>query len=207
MSILRSYSTEQYSCPVCESSNFLRSPESCEVLSSTKSCILRSLSSTKSCLYLVKFIFYEVLYFPWRLSSMKSCIPRLFLWGSDSSREYGKVRPLLGVPHFAGFWQSQACVRGPITSRLCENEESFRGPWQLVDRPAFLEGMGCLGVASTFSQSVTGFGSSCRFHGFTHTVIPMMMDDFLSFLVILEAAWKDLITPAVGNSWLCRRKK
>ena len=65
---------------------------------------------------------------------------------------------------------------------------------------------GVWSFASTFSQSVTGFSCSRQFHTFVHTVIPMTVDDFLSFSVLLEAAWKGPVIPAVGNSCLCRRK-
>ncbi len=77
------------------------------------------------------------------------------------------------------------------------------GYWLIGPHPLWA---GVSGVASPCSQSVKGFSCSRQFHKFTHTVISMAMDDFLSFSVLLEAAWKGPVIPAVGNSWLCRRK-
>ena len=152
----------------------------------------------------------------WRLSSMESYIPRLFLRGSDMSRDHGKVHLHRGVQFFVGLWQSPLLVGAsdnfwtlqkkkgffgrPTTSGLCKKEGFLQGPWQSIDGPAFLASAGLSGAASALSQSLTGFGCSCQFRRFTCAIIPMTMGDFLSFSVLLVAAWKVLVIPAVGNS-------
>ena len=162
---------------------------------------------------------------------MESCITRLFLRGSNLSRDYGKVHFCWGVRYFAGSWQSPPSLGRPIfrgimakstfsrgvqqlldfakkkgffgrptTSGLCKKEGFLQGPWQSIDGPAFLASAGLSGAASALSQSLTGFGCSCQFRRFTCAIIPMTMGDFLSFSVLLVAAWKVLVIPAVGNS-------
>ncbi len=171
------------------SSIILRSPESCEgyFLRSPVSHEVHLLWSPVSCgvcffrgvLGPVKFVFGRVL------------CPVALPSGIQFLREYCGIGPMSGDP--------TSCVRpasgGPTVSGLDD---------RLIGLHPSRAGL--FGVASTISPSVTGFSCSRQFLKLARTVIPMTMDDFLSFYVLLQAAWKGHVIPAVGNSWLCRRK-
>ncbi len=101
----------------------------------------------------------------------------LFLRGSGS--EYCELRPMSGHP--------TSCVRltlggGGLLDYLLTSAK-LKYPFGVLDyRLIGPPRVGVSGVASTVSQSVPGFCCSLQLHKFAHLVIPMTMDDFLSFL-------------------------
>ena len=120
--------------------------------------------------------------------------------------------PSIGGLVPSGIWVDRAYVGASNVSFQACIGEGARWSLDFSNTKCPLSVLGLIGLhpsragVSTFSLLVTGFSCSRQFHTLAHTVIPMTMDDWLSFSVLLEAAWKGPVIPAGSNSWLCSRK-
>ncbi len=112
-----------------------------------------------------------------------------FLWCPRSHKVHllqspGSCGSSIGGPVSSGIWLDWAYVGASNVSFQARIGGRPNGIWTLgkwsvllFDRPASLAGRVVWNFASTFSQSVTGFGCSHHFHTLAHTVTPMTMDD------------------------------